>query len=189
MIKSRGLIILFLLFFFAGLLSRPASASPRVWPGRRLSLGAGISLGAFNSCPSFILAAAFPLHPRLAAEAEFAYYFNPAEEEQNPPPGFHRSSAGLGLSLSGTCALGKPGGRVTPYLGLGATSLYLSTLTDRPPAEREILSRSRFAAALFGGLLISLGSRAGMGFEARRLFLSGGEGNVLRLSAGAYYVF
>jgi len=157
--------------------------------GRRLSLGLGVSLGAFNSCPAFSLSAAFPLTPRLSAEAEFAYHFNPAEDERNPPPGYHRSSAALGLSLSGNYALRKPGGSVTPYVGLGAGAFLLSTLTDRPPAEREILSRRRLAVVLLGGFLVPLGKRAGLCLEARQHFLSGGEGRTLRLSAAAYAAF
>lgn len=156
---------------------------------RRLGLGLGISLGTFHSCPAFSLSAAFPLIPRLSAAAEFAYHFNPDKDEPNPPPGYHRSSAALGLSLSGSFDLWKPGGPVTPYVGLGGGVFFLSTLTDRPPAEREILSRRRLAVVLLGGFLVPLGKRAGLFLEARQHFLSGGEGRTLRLSAAAFVKF
>ncbi|MBN2199052.1 MAG: hypothetical protein JW747_04305 [Candidatus Aminicenantes bacterium] len=156
---------------------------------RRLSLGLGMSLGAFNSCPAFNLSAVFPVTSRLSAEAEFAYHFNPAEDEPNPPPDYHRSSAALGLSLSGLFALREPGGPVTPYIGLGAGAFFLSILTDRPPAEREIQSRRRLAAVLLGGILVPFGTRAGLCLEARQHVLSGGDGLVLRLSAAVFAAF
>lgn len=167
----------------------PALAGPAGGQGRRLGCGLGTSLGAFNSCPTFSLWAAFPIRDRLAAEAEFSYAFNPADEESDQPPGYHRSSAGLGLTVAGTAALGSAARRAKPYLGAGAGWIYLSTLTDRPPAGREALSRNRLTVSIFGGLLLRMSAGFGLRFEPRLILLSGGEGVVLRLSAGAFAVF
>lgn len=167
----------------------PALAGSAAGQARRLSLGAGASFGAFHACPSISLAASFPIKSGLAAVAEFAYSFNPAEDEKNPPQGYHRSSAGLELALAGIFVAGNAGNIPHPYVGAGVGWLYLSTLTDRPPAEREILSRNRFTIALLGGFLVPVGPQAGLGAEARWLFLSGGEGRVLRFSASAYIHF
>jgi hypothetical protein len=167
----------------------PAIAGSDGGRSRRLGVGFGASLGAFHSCPTFILSAAFPAGKRLSVEAEFSYAFNPDEDEPLPPPGYHRSSAGLGLTLAGIAALGSPRAGVRPYAGAGAGWMYLSTLTDRPAAGREVLSRHRLAASLFGGLLLRLSAVAGLKVEPRLLLLSGSEGAVLRLSAGAFVVF
>ncbi len=166
-----------------------ASAATAGAQDRQMSLGLGLAFGAFNGCPSFGLAASFPVHSRLSAEAEFAYFFNPAEAEKNPPPGYHRSSAALALTVSGTMALGKPEGRLTPFLAAGAGYVYLSVLTDRPPDGREVSARNRLAAALAAGLRMSFSPRAGLKVEARWLFLSGGEGRVVRVSTGAFVKF
>lgn len=169
---------------------RAAAADASAGAGsRRLGLGLGASLGAFHSCPSFSLTAAFPLTARLSAEGEFTYHFNPAGTEKDPPPGAHRSSAGLGLTFAGILSLGGRGGLLTPYGGLGAGFIYLSTLDERPPEPREIHARNRFSASVLGGLRAKLGAGSGLNFEARWVFLSGGEGRFLRLAAGAFVVF
>ncbi len=166
-----------------------AAADPLSPSTRFLSLGLGVSPGAFHSCPAFSLAAVIPLSRRIGIEGEFSYAFNPDREDTPLPSGSHRSSAGLGLTIAARTLLGNPARRLKPFLGVGGGSLYLSSITDRPDREREIRARNRLVAVAFAGLSLSFRSMWGVSLEARHMLMSEGEGRTTKVSAAVFIGF
>ena len=166
-----------------------ALAVPALGQNRELGCHFGLGLADFHGCPAFGLAAAFPLSSPVSLEAEFFYYFNPADKVENPPAGFHQSSMAADLSLGCFYRFAAKGAGIIPYAGAGVGYLYTSVLTDHSPSVRAVESRSRFLAALAAGVRLRFSRSLGLQLEARWFVLSAGGGRVLRTSAGLYTFF